>query len=88
MRVEWDAAKDKANIAKHGLSLGDAVELLAGKPVITVDERHDYGEARYIAVGPINGRLCVCVFTLRGKTYRIISLRKANERERHDHQNP
>lgn len=87
MQVEWDAAKDKANIAKHGLSLRDAIELLAGKPAISVDQRRDYGETRYIAVGPINGRVCVCVFTLRGRTYRIISLRKANERERHDYQN-
>lgn len=48
--------------------------------VIRQDTRKDYGETRYAALGPIEGRLhCVC-FTVRGKL-RIISLRKANERE-------
>jgi uncharacterized DUF497 family protein len=43
--------------------------------------RKDYGETRYAALGPIEGRLhCVC-FTIRGNKLRIISLRKANERE-------
>jgi uncharacterized DUF497 family protein len=49
--------------------------------VIRQDTRKDYGEARYAALGPIEGRLhCVC-FTVRGNNLRIISLRNANERE-------
>lgn len=49
--------------------------------VIRQDTRKDYGETRYAALGPIGGRShCVC-FTVRGNNLRIISLRKANERE-------
>lgn len=46
------------------------------------DERRDYGEARFWAVGPIGGRLHILAFTMRGETLRAISLRKANARER------
>jgi uncharacterized DUF497 family protein len=45
------------------------------------DTRRDYGEPRVIAYGLIRGRINVCVYTLRGDIYRIISLRKANRRE-------
>jgi len=50
------------------------------------DERVDYGEDRWIALGCIGGRLHFLVYTLRGEgpgeSIRIISLRKANARER------
>jgi uncharacterized DUF497 family protein len=46
------------------------------------DLRRDYGEARMIVVGEIDGRLHEAVFTPRGGKVRVISLRKANARER------
>ena len=54
---------------------------LMGKRRHPAGHRKDDGETRYAALGPIEGRLhCVC-FTVRGNKLRIISLRKANERE-------
>lgn len=79
--VEFDSAKEAVNLAKHHVSLADAEILLAGPHVIEVDDRAEYGEERIIATGNIAGRLHVCIYTLRGMTYRIISLRKANGRE-------
>lgn len=47
-----------------------------------VDDRKDYGETRYIAVGRINNREYVLVFTRpNANETRIVSLRKANSRE-------
>ena len=46
------------------------------------DDRFDYGEPRYRSVGQVEGRVFVVVYTPRGGRLRIISARKANERER------
>ena len=45
------------------------------------DRRRAYGETRMIALGPIQGRAHVLVYTRRGAHIRVISLRKANDRE-------
>ena len=45
------------------------------------DTREDYGEARYITVGKLDERMVVMTWTPRGEARRIISMRKANERE-------
>ena len=52
-------------------------------PTLTVeDDRRNYGETRYITVGFLDGVMVVLVWTPRDGRYRIISMRKANERER------
>jgi uncharacterized protein len=78
---DFDPAKDRANRAKHGVSLSLAEVLFAGPHLALDDDRFDYGEKRQIAFGDTCGRLFVCVFVDRGSTRRIISLRKANSRE-------
>jgi uncharacterized DUF497 family protein len=45
------------------------------------DVRHNYGEERRLTLGKIDERLFVVVYTVRGKFIRLISARKANERE-------
>ena len=54
--------------------------------LIDVDDRYDYGEVRFQALGMIGARLHMLVYTMRGPKVRPISLRKANlrERKRHD----
>jgi uncharacterized DUF497 family protein len=82
MRIEFDKGKDRANREKHGISLTAAAEMDFETARIIRDERRDYGEDRFWAVGLIAGRLHVLTFTMRGEALRAISLRKANERER------
>lgn len=74
MDIEFDPAKDAANIAKHGVSLEMASEMDMDLAIVGEDRRADYGEDRFIAVGPINGRLHVLIYTPRGEKVRIISL--------------
>lgn len=81
MRIEYDALKSQRNAERRGLHFADAIELLGGPHARRHDARRDYGEQRVIAYGLIRGVMHVCVYTLRGDAYRIISLRKANRRE-------
>lgn len=85
MEFAWDEAKDAANLAKHGVSLADAARLDWGRGRDILDRRFDYGETRITRYAMLDGRLYVCVYTLRNQTRRIISLRKANGRERIAH---
>ena len=79
--VVFDPVKDKANIAKHGVSLGRAETMFVDDALIEIDDRRDYGEPRWILYGEIEGRLHVLAFTVRQGITRAISLRKANDRE-------
>lgn len=58
-----------------------AAEIFDGATLTVVDDRKDYGETRQITIGFLDERMVVMVWTQRGETRRIISLRKANERE-------
>mgnify|MGYP000190278200 CR=1 FL=1 len=82
LKIFFDTEKDKLNQSKHGgLSLADAAELEWDDAVYIKDQRHDYGEHRVIALAYRGNRLLVVVFVDRGDERRIISLRKANDRE-------
>lgn len=81
MQVTFDPAKDKANIAKHGVSLADAESLDWDLMLCCVDNRRDYSELREIGFAPIGDRVFCIVFVQRGDVLHIVSLRKANSRE-------
>ena len=82
MEFEWDEAKRRSNLDKHGVDFTDAALVLADAPLILEDTRYDYGEQRCIALGERYGLLFVVAFTLRNGAFRIISARRANSRER------
>ena len=79
--IEFDPDKDAANIAKHGVSLARAEDMVFEEALIEADQRFDYRESRWLAYGYLDGRLHVLVFTRRDDITRAISLRKANQRE-------
>jgi uncharacterized protein len=81
MQIEFDPTKDASNQEKHGLSLALAASLDWDAALVWVDDRHDYGELRMIALAPETGILYYLAFVDRAKTWRIISLRRANRRE-------
>ncbi len=82
MQYEWDEAKRAANFARHGVDFAAAEDFEWDTALATRDTRLDYGEERWVALGYIGKRLHVLVYTLRAETIRIISLRKANKREK------
>jgi hypothetical protein len=79
MDVEFDPAKDEANIAIHQISLSRAadLEVLAFQQ----DGRFDYGETRYRAWGLIDGASYCLAFVNRNGRLRAISLRRAHMKE-------
>jgi uncharacterized DUF497 family protein len=81
INYEWDEAKRIGNLDLHKLDFADAQEFDWESALVARDDRQDYGEGRYIALGKFLERLTVLVFTNRGNSIRIISWRKANQRE-------
>ncbi len=83
MKFEWDGEKNQANIAKHELDFADAPKVFSLPLRISLDERENYGENRWIGLGILDGRVVIVVFTEPDEqTIRIISLRKALPYER------
>ena len=79
---EWDKKKSEKNLSRRGLNFADA-EIVFSNPHLTFeDTRIDYGEPRFITFGLIEERMIVIAHTPRGKKTRIISMRKANNREK------
>ena len=58
-----------------------ANEVFAGTTLTVEDDRQHYGEDRFITIGFLDGRMVILVWTPRNGVRRIISMRKANERE-------
>ncbi len=59
-----------------------AADVLTGATLTVEDDRRDYGEIRFITIGFLDDAMVVLVWTPRDNASRIISMRKANERER------
>ncbi len=82
MRIEFDEAKRGETIKARGLDMARAEEVFAGATLTVEDDRQDYGEVRYITIGFLDEAMVVLVWTPRDDAHRIISMRRANERER------
>ena len=82
MEVEYDPAKNARNINERKISFNQVADLDRNSILIRLDDRYDYGEQRWIALGLLAGRLHVLVFTETVTGIRVISFRKANARER------
>jgi uncharacterized DUF497 family protein len=80
MEFEWDEAKRRGNLAKHGVDFVDAQALFDGRPVLTVLSPRS-GEERSATTGEIDGRFYTVISTQRGKRIRIISARRARDGE-------
>lgn len=85
METEFDPVKDAENLAKHGLRLGD-FRGFDQEAKVGIDDRYDYGEVRYRAFGRIEGVGHCVVFTLRKGRRRLISFRRAREKEMRRHE--
>ena len=79
--IEFDPAKDRRNIARHGVSLAVAERFDMDTALVVPDDRENYGEARWRAAGFIADVLHVLVFTERNDRIRPISLRRAEKSE-------
>lgn len=83
MKIEFDPTKDATNIAKHGVSLQAAEGFDWDTAFEREDDRFDYGEVRFVAMGLMSDRLHVLIFAEGSdeNAVRAISLRPAEKHE-------
>jgi uncharacterized protein len=81
MIITYDPEKRRLILENRGLDLAHSIEVFAGPTLTIRDDRQDYGEVRWITIGLLDLRMVVLVWTARGKSRRVISMRKANDRE-------
>jgi uncharacterized protein len=84
--LEWDAEKRRKTLLERGLDFADVAKIDSATIQTEVDGRYEYGEVRFRSLGTLDGRLVVVCWTPRNGRTRIISLRKANDRESKKHQ--
>jgi hypothetical protein len=83
VRYTWGSRKEAANVRKHGISFGRAVQIFAGATLETIDDRFDYGETRVQAIGLIERQEVFLVYVDEDDDVRrVISARKAERHER------
>jgi uncharacterized DUF497 family protein len=81
VKIDFDPAKRRATLEQRLLDMARGDEIFAGPTLTITDDRKNYGEPRFITIGRLDGRMVVAVWTPRGAARRMISLRKANDRE-------
>lgn len=88
MEFEWDKGNSDACFTERGFDFAYVIHaFIDAERLIHKGSRWDYGENRYQLLGAIDGRVFVIVYTIRGVVIRIISARKANQREVNDYEN-
>jgi len=87
MNFEWDDHKSETCFVQRGFDFAYVLRAFFDpNRLVRKDTRWDYGEDRYQLLAAIELRVFFVVYTLRGTTIRIISARKANQREVKDYE--
>lgn len=81
MRITFDRTKRDKTLKERGLDFHRCREVFVTPHLTRADDRREYGEPRFITAGWLDDRMVVIVWTPRGLARRVISMRKANERE-------
>ena len=83
MRFEWNDQKAIENLAKHGVSFGEATEVFYDPNALEAyDAGHSVEESRFLIIGLSSRRLLYVVYAERAADLvRIISERKADRAE-------
>jgi uncharacterized protein len=83
MRYTWNLKKYRENIRCHGIDFEDVRSMFDYPMLATVDNREDYGEERWVAIGFLKGIIAVITYTEDDENdiRRIISVRKATKYE-------
>ncbi|MCT4492998.1 BrnT family toxin [Bosea minatitlanensis] len=82
MDFEWDEGKSEGNLRERGFGFDLAASIFLGPVLEAEDTRHDYGEVRIKALGSVQGIILVVIYTDRDGIRRIISARRAKQKER------
>ncbi len=87
MAFEWDPAKCRTNLAKHGVDFADAVAVFEDSLALVRPDPEARGERRFVLLGmDAFARHLVVVFAERGDNIRLISARVASPKERRSYE--
>ena len=82
MNCQWDPAKAKTNVNKHGVEFADAMGVFEDPDAITIEDPDSEGEQRFLSIGlEVLGRIIEVAYTYRDDDVRLISARKATKME-------
>jgi uncharacterized protein len=82
LEFEWDEAKRRRGIEKHGVDFLYAALIFETAVLTRIDDRQDYGEERLVSIGLVEGDCFVVVHTRRNDVVRLISAWKGGRDER------
>ena len=82
MKITFNPAKREWTLRVRGLDFLEAALVFASETIDIPDLRRDYGEPRINSVGYLRGRMVIVCWTPRGEARHVISMRKANDREK------
>jgi len=83
LEFEWDETKARINLEKHKVSFLTAAAIFSNERLERIDDREEYGELRWIALGRVDDEVYRVVYTWRGDILiRLISAQKASKDER------
>ena len=82
MRYTWDVEKAARNLRVHGIAFEDAIKIFDGPTLERLDDRFEYVEERWYAIGLVEGRLVTVIYAdVDEQRRRIISAWKAEKHE-------
>jgi len=81
MRFEWDEAKRRSNLRRHGFDFLVAEKVFKSQVVTILDNRFDYDEIRFVTLGLLNGVVLAIAHLETDEVARILSVRKASRNE-------
>ena len=61
LRFEWNEAKNRSNLRKHGVSFEEASTVFLDPLYVSVQDRIEDGEARWQTFGVVEGLLLLTV---------------------------
>ena len=86
MDFEWDEEKRLEGINKHKVDMVYAALIFESAVFAAVDDRKDYGESRYRAIGKVGDEVFVVVYTPRGGCFRLISSWKGGRNDQREYE--
>lgn len=82
MQYHWDKSKAADNLRVHKITFEDAVKVFEGPTLERLDDRFDYAEERWYAIGLVEGRPVTVIYTdVDQETRRLISAWRAEKHE-------
>ncbi len=81
MKIEYDPRKSASNKSKHGIDFEEAKELFNDPDLLEIPAKNIHGEPRFLLIGKIREKHWAAVITYRNKARRIISVRRARQKE-------